>query len=115
MSYNETLAITIEKRLLEQGIVFESKKMFGGYGCMINDKMCVGIVGDQLMLRVLEEHYENLLQENGVSPMNFTGKIMKGFLFIDPEVFQTHAQLDRWLQYGLEFAEKGVVKSKKKK
>lgn len=115
MPYNETLAIKIENNLLEKGIVFTSKKMFGGMAFMINDKMCVGIVGEQLMLRVMEEQYENLLEENGVEPMNFTGKIMKGFLFISPEVFQTETQLHKWIEFGLEFAEKGVVKSKKKK
>lgn len=115
MPYNENLATKIENILFEKGITFEAKKMFGGYGCMVQDKMCIGIIGDQLMVRVLDEHYESLLEENGVSPMNFTGKTMKGFLFIAPEVFQTPKQLDKWLQFGLEFAEKGVVKSKKKR
>jgi len=115
MPYNETLTNRIEKSLLEKEVVFESKKMFGGMAFMINDKMCVGVLNDQIMLRVVEEHYETLLEENGVNPMNFTGKTMKGFLFIDPEASQTETQLNKWLNYGLEFAEKGIVKSKKKK
>ena len=115
MPYNETLVLKIENKLLEKGIVFTSKKMFGGYAFMINDKMCIGVVNDQLMLRVVDEHYEKLIEENGVEPMNFTGKIMKGFLFIQPEVSQTEMQLQNWILYALEFAEKGIVKSKKKK
>ena len=115
MPHNETLALKIENNLLEKGIVFISKKMFGGMAFMINDKMCVGVLNDQIMLRVIEEHSEKLLEENGVEPMNFTGKTMKGFLFVNPEAFQTEALLHKWIIFGLEFAEKGVVKSKKKK
>lgn len=114
MPYNEALSIRIKKLLIQLNIEFTEKKMFGGYAFMINDKMCVGIVNDQIMLRVMEEHYEKLLEENGVEPMNFTGKTMKGFLFIQPEVFQTDKQLNDWIAYGLEFGEKGIVKSKKK-
>jgi TfoX/Sxy family transcriptional regulator of competence genes len=115
MAYNEELSIRIKKLLIDQNENFVEKKMFGGLAFMINDKMCIGVVKDQIMLRVMDEVYETLLDVNGVNPMDFSGKIMKGFLFIDPEAFQTNKNLLRWINFGLEFAEKGVVKSKKKK
>ncbi len=114
MAYNEDLGLRIVRKLAELGVDFAEKKMFGGLAFMINDKMCVGIVKDQLMLRVMDEHYDALLEENNVHPMEFTGKTMRGFLFIDPQAFETDSGLMRWINYGLEFGEKGIVKSKKK-
>jgi TfoX/Sxy family transcriptional regulator of competence genes len=115
MAYDEVLSLRVEKQLLEQNINFAAKKMFGGIAFMINDKMCIGIVKNELMLHVLEEEYESLLEENHVRPMNFTGKVMKGFLFIEEEALTKEESLLYWIKFGLDFAERGVVKSKKKK
>jgi TfoX/Sxy family transcriptional regulator of competence genes len=60
--------------------------MFGGNAFMINDKMCVGITKDELMLRVLDTEYESLLEKNHVNPMNFTGETMKGFFLLKKKV-----------------------------
>lgn len=114
MAYNEKIALRIASKLAANGINFVEKKMFGGIAFMINDKMCVGVVKDQMMLRVMEEHYDKLVEENHVHPMEFTGKTMRGFLFLDQEAFETDTDMDRWINYGLEFGEKGKVKSKKK-
>lgn len=115
MAYNEVLSLRVEKQLLQQNINFVAKKMFGGIAFMINDKMCIGIVKNELMLHVLDEEYESLLEENQVRPMDFTGKVMKGFLFIEEEALTKEESLLHWVKFGLDFAEKGIVKSKKKK
>lgn len=114
MAYNEELSLRVQKRLLELNINFIEKKMFGGNAFMINDKMCVGIMKEELMLRVLEGEYEPLLEKNHVNPMNFTGRTMKGFLLIEEEGFRKETDLNQWIDYGLEFAKYGIVKSKKK-
>lgn len=115
MAYNEELAFRIKKNLILQNIDFVEKKMFGGLAFMINDKMCIGIIKEELMLRVLETNYEDLLKKDYVRPMNFTGKIMRGMVFVESEGLTSEKKLQEWINYGLEFAEKGVVKSKKKK
>lgn len=115
MAYNENLGRRVAHILAERGADFTEKKMFGGLGFMLNDKMCCGIVKEDLMLRVMDEHFERLLHEPHARPMEFTGRVMKGFLFIDNEGVESDAALARWLDFGLEFAEKGEVKSKKKK
>jgi TfoX/Sxy family transcriptional regulator of competence genes len=115
MAYDEVLSLRVEKQLLQQNINFVAKKMFGGMAYMINDKMCVGIVKNELMLHVLEEVYESLLEENHVRPMNFTGKIMKRFLFIEEEALTNEEVLFHWVKFGLDFGERGIVKTKKKK
>lgn len=114
MAYNEALSLRVQKRLIELNIDFIEKKMFGGNAFMINDKMCIGILKDELMLRVLDVEYEILLERNHVNPMNFTGKTMIGFLLIEEEGYRKATDLNQWIDYGLEFAKFGVLKSKRK-
>jgi TfoX/Sxy family transcriptional regulator of competence genes len=80
MPYNELLSIRITTILLENNFSFKEKKMFGGITFMINDKMCIGVMQDVIMLRVLPEFYDALLEENDVRPMDFTGRITAGFV-----------------------------------
>lgn len=115
MAYNEALGARIALILSDQFIEFIEKKMFGGLAFMINDKMCVGIIKDSLMLRVMDDQYEKVLKLKHADIMQFTGKPMKGFVLIDPEGLKTQPQLKKWIDYGLEFGKHGVVKSKKKK
>lgn len=115
MPYNEDIYLRIKKLLILKNIIFEDKKMFGGVAFMLKDKMCFGVINNQIMLRVLDIHYEKLLEENHYKPMNFTGKTMKGFLFVDEEAFKNDSALFQILEYGIEFSIKGVLKSKKKK
>ncbi len=115
MAYNEELSLRVQKRLLKLNIDFFEKKMFGGNVFMINDKMCIGIVKDELMLQVLDAKYETLIEKNHVRAMNFTGKTMKGFLYIEEEGLKKESELNQWIDFGLEFAKFGVLKSKKKK
>lgn len=115
MAYNEELSLRVQKQLFNLNVDFFEKKMFGGNTFMINDKMCIGIVKSELMLRVLEVNYETLLERNHVRPMNFTGKTMKGFLYIEEEGFKKETDLVQWINYGLDFAKFGILKTKKKK
>ena len=59
MSYNELVAERIAIKLYDLNIQFAEKKMFGGIAFMIQDKMCIGVVKEELMLRVLEEKYDH--------------------------------------------------------
>ena len=113
MPFNENTYLRIKKSLILKGIEFVDKKMFGGIAFMLNDKMCFGVMKEQIMLRVLDENYELLLQRNHFHTMDFTGKIMKGFLLIDQEAFTSDLSLSEILEYGIEFSIKGIVKSKK--
>jgi TfoX/Sxy family transcriptional regulator of competence genes len=115
MAYDEKLALRIKALLDEGKVKYEEKKMFGGIAFMINDKMCVGISKEEIMLRVMDESYEQLLKKPFAKPMEFTGRVMKGFLFIEQKGFKTDAQLQGWIDHGLEFGKHGIVKSKPKK
>ncbi|MGB1248060.1 MAG: TfoX/Sxy family protein [Chitinophagales bacterium] len=108
MAYSEQLADRIRQRLTHAGLVVE-KKMMGGLIFMVNDKMCIGIhidktaQEDRLMVRVGKLPYEELLQKEGAKVMDFTGKVMRGFLFIEPDGFDLEKDLDFWIEKALDF------------
>ena len=109
MAYDEYLADRIRLVLQEKGIAAEEKKMMGGLIFMVNQKMCLGVdidkqsQKDRLMVRVGKLPYQDLLERDGSRPMDFTGKPMRGFLFIDPEGFDSDSDLDFWVSKALEF------------
>ena len=76
---------------------------------MVNDKMCVGLdidktTGkDRLMVRVGKARHDQLVFKKGSREMDFTGKVMRGFLFIDPDGFDTEEDLDFWIKKALFF------------
>jgi TfoX/Sxy family transcriptional regulator of competence genes len=115
MAYDELLAERIANKLLQHEVLFIEKKMFGGIAFMIDDKMCIGVMKDEIMLRILDEKYEFLIEQPHTKPMQFTGKTMKGFLFIEESGFQTDKDLQQWIDLAIEFGRFGIVKSKKKK
>jgi len=78
MAHNDELSLRVQKRLLDLNINFMEKKMFGGNAFIINDKMCIGVIKNELMLRVLDAEYESLLEKNHVREMDFTKSIIKG-------------------------------------
>ena len=108
MAYSEFLADRVRRRLRNAGQV-EEKKMMGGLVFMVNDKMCIGIDTDKksdqdrLMVRVGKLPYEELLGQKGSRQMDFTGRVMRGFLFVDPEGFDLEEDLDYWVERALEF------------
>lgn len=113
MAYNEKLAnLTRELLALIEKKVVE-KAMFGGLCFMVNDKMCVGVEKDRLMVRLNPAKYEEVLEMNGCKPMDFTGKIMKGYVFVDAAALSTKKKLEYWLKLALEY--NAIAKSSKKK
>lgn len=108
MAYSELLADRIRNRL-PKTLKIEEKKMMGGLIFMVFDKMCIGIdtdkktQQDRLMVRVGKLPYEKLLTKPESRPMDFTGKVMRGFLFIDPNGFDHEKDLDFWIEKALEF------------
>lgn len=111
MAYNEQLADRIRELLANEPTLVE-KKMFGGVCFMLKDKMCCGIVKDELMLRVLDERYHEVLEMNHAREMDFTGKALKGFVYIDEEGLKTNKQLQKWIELAVEFAYKSPAKKK---
>ncbi|MFC7357134.1 TfoX/Sxy family protein [Jejudonia soesokkakensis] len=81
------------------------KKMFGGHCMLYKGKMCVGETKERLMVRVIPEKMEEIIKRPHVRPMDFTGKPMKEFIFVQKEGFDTEEKLQHWIELGIEHAE----------
>jgi hypothetical protein len=78
--------------------------MFGGLAFMAHGHMCCGIVGTDLMLRIGEPGSQTALKRPHVRPMDFTGRPMKGMIYVDATGLQTTRSLKSWLEKGVTFA-----------
>ena len=113
MAYDEYQEERINRILREKNVNFYSKKMMGGLCYMMDDKMLCGIVKDQLMARIGTDAYEEALQKEHVHEMNFTGRAMKGYVFVDEQGLDMDEDLEYWLQKCIDF--NPLAKSSKKK
>lgn len=102
MPFDEGLAERIRDLLLPRQHVTE-KKMFGGLAFMLNGYMFVGILGDTLMARVGPTAYAEALRQPHTREMDFTGKPMKGYVFVSPAGIESDAALERWITLCAEF------------
>lgn len=114
MAYNEKLADRMREKLM--GLKkLEGKKMMGGLCFLYKTKMCCGIVKDELMVRVIESRYEEALSHPYCREMDFTGRPLKGFVYVSPDGFKKDNDLSYWLDMGIEYVESlPRVKLKKK-
>jgi len=103
MAYSEWLADRIRQILSRKQVPFEEKKMMGGLAFMINNKMCVGIIKEDLMTRIGKLYYQEALSQPHARPMDFTGKPMKGYVFIGPEGIDMDEHLTFWIDKALDF------------
>jgi len=80
----------------------EEKRMFGGLCFMLNGHMCCGVEKDRLMVRVGRDRYETLLKKPHARELDFTGKPLKGFLFVNEAGYRTASGLASWLDEAVE-------------
>ena len=111
MPYSEDLEIRIRQILCEEEVTF--KKMFGGLCIIHRGNMVCGIVGEQLMGRVPKESYETHLEHPMVREMDFTGKAMRGMIYIDPDGIRKPKDLEHWVFLCLEYIKTLPPKTKK--
>jgi len=115
MEYSIILAHRVRQFLAPKNLLIEEKKMMGGLTFMVNGKMCVGILKDDLMARIAPEEYENALAKSGCREMDFTGKPMKGFVFIDSRGTDQNKDLEYWVNLALDYNERAKSSKKGKK
>ena len=102
MAYDEKLAKRLSGVFKRRKGASE-KKMFGGVAYMLNGHMCCGIVKDMLVVRVGPEAYEEALKEKNVRPMDFTGRPMKGYVYVEPKGIESDDNLKSWTERGMKF------------
>lgn len=103
MAYDEGLAERVNEVMGERPDL-TVKKMFGGLCYLINGNMALGITGEDLMIRVGKENYEAALAEPHSREMDFTGKALKGFIYVGPGGHEEDKVLNHWVAKGLDFA-----------
>jgi TfoX/Sxy family transcriptional regulator of competence genes len=102
MAYSEELADKTRDELRWR-TEFAERKMFGGLTFMVNGHMCCGIVGEELMVRVGPEAYEAALEKPHAREMDFTGRSLRGMVYVSPQGIGTNEQLAVWIEQGLKF------------
>lgn len=112
MAYHEKLANRIREALIEIPNL-EEKAMMGGLTFMVNDKMCVGIIKEEMMCRVDPALHESLVEKKGCRTMDFTKRPMKGYVLIDDTGMKTNQEFNYWINLCLEYNSK--AKSSKRK
>lgn len=114
MAYDELLAGRLKLALDKKGINYTEKKMFGGVAYMVDDKMCVGIIKDNIMVRIDPEIHKQSLEKPGCREMDFTNRPMKGFVYVTEEGFEKDSDLDYWVGLALDYNPKAKANKKKK-
>ena len=103
MAFNAEIADRVLK-VLEGREGLTERKMFGGIAFMLNGNMCCGVTNDDLMVRVGADGLEDALDQPHARPMDFTGRPMKGFVFVGAGAVGDRV-LRQWVQRGVIFAE----------
>lgn len=114
MAYNEKLSDRIREAMAHMPKV-EEKQMFGGVCYMLNGKMCVGVVKNEMMCRIDPEIYEDVLKKKGCREMDFAGRPMKGYVYISEEGMRSKKDFEYWIGLCVEFNKKAKSSKKKKK
>jgi TfoX/Sxy family transcriptional regulator of competence genes len=104
MAYDERLAERIRGALCGWQTASE-KRMFGGIAFLIGGNMCCGVIRDLLVLRLGAPGAETALRRPHTREMDFTGRPMKGMVYVEPEGTGTDADLQGWLEQAVEFAQ----------
>jgi TfoX/Sxy family transcriptional regulator of competence genes len=102
MAYSEDVARRVAGALAGYPGVVE-KKMFGGLAFMLQGHMCCGVIGEELMVRVGPDAYEEALRLPAAREMDFTGRPLKGMVYVDPSGFEAKAELAGWVERAVEF------------
>lgn len=105
MVFDERLAGRMRKALGQRKGITE-KDMFGGLAFLLDGKMCCGIVKDEMIVRVGPDRYEEVLARPHARPMDFTGRPMKGFVFVGQAGIESDEILAELIELGLKYAQK---------
>jgi len=104
MPYDDGLAHRV-RGALEPRAETTEREMFGGLGFMVDGNMCCGAIEDSLVARVGPDAYDDALEEPHARPFDFTGREMRGWVFVDPPGLAADDDLEAWVERSLAFVE----------
>lgn len=109
MAFNEALAQRV-RTVLYPLAATQEKKLFGGLALMVSGNMTVGVIQDDLIVRVGLRNYQAALDRKGADLFSYTGKPMAGWIMVTPDGHQTDEDLKYWVELALEFVKTLPVK-----
>jgi len=103
MAYDEKMAYQVRELIAKRTDNVVEKAMFGGLCFMVEDKMCIGVKKDNLMLRLDPEVYTEEIEKDGRKPMIHGGKVVMSYLFLDYDQIHTHSDLIHFVNLALDY------------
>ncbi len=100
MAYDETLAERV-RDLLDERDDLREQPMFGGLSFMVRGNLACGVLNDDLVVRLSHEDGKGGLAEPHARPMDFTGRPMRGWLYVGPAAELDDASLESWVERSL--------------
>lgn len=104
MAFSKEVSNRIKTSLQYFPEAFTEKRMFGGVVFLYKGKMTVGVIKNDLMVRIIDSKIDDELKKEFVRPMDFTGKPMKEFVYVSIDGFKTEEELQYWIELGFEHA-----------
>ena len=102
MAYDATVVDRV-RRCLGRRRDLTEREMFGGISFLLGGRMCCGVIGDDLVIRVGPQGYREALGEPHARPMDFTGRPLRGFVYVAPAGYQSDRALMRWVRRAVTF------------
>jgi TfoX/Sxy family transcriptional regulator of competence genes len=103
MAYDEELADRVRAALAGRSDDISERRMFGGLAFMAGGHMACGVIGEDLVVRLGEDGADAALDEPGTRPMDFTGRPMKGYVYVEPSATATGEAIGAWTRRALAF------------
>ena len=104
MAFDEQLATRIRKHLGKKKGLIE-KKMFGGLAFLLNGNMCVGVHGDEMIVRLPPDETNVALAQKHTRVFDLSGgRPMKGWILVEPKGLESDKALSHWVATGVAFA-----------
>lgn len=98
--YDPRLAARLDE-IMSGMLEMEVTRMFGGYGFLMNGHMCLGVWDDRLVIRIGTDGWDAICDQPHVGPMDFTGKVMKGWAMIHPDGLSEDEDLRRYVDMAI--------------
>ena len=114
MAYDQQLATRVREVFEQHKVTFAEKHMMGGLCFVVNGKMCVGVEKNRLMARIGPDAYDATLTRKGCRPMDFTGRPMRGFVFVELAGLRSEKDLASWLELALAYNPTAKKSARKK-
>src|SRR5688500_12014277 len=114
MPYDEELAERVREIVNEKAKPTEIN-MFGGIAFMVSGHMCVGVLKENVVLRLGGDEAEVALEDPHVRPMDFTGKPMRNFLYLEAGATASESDLRAWIDKAWAFVATLPPKKKRSK